>query len=205
MHSISVLVGSFEYLIARLVSHPNGVAFYFREVVVKISTEEILKKEIADLANQLMADWPSSRNRQKQFVLEYVANGFINASDAARRAGYSDKNVNNTASNMLSGINKFVHISDVVNQLKKAYEERSEALKIATGTEVLQYLTSMMRGNETEQTLRGIGEGAQVIDTIDVSAKDRIKAAELIGKRYGIWTEKQEIELSGGVQFIDDI
>ena len=38
-----------------------------------------------------------------------------------------------------------------------------------------------------------IGElGQQVID-IDVGAKDRIKAAELIGKRHRLWTDKQEI------------
>ncbi|KAF3303768.1 hypothetical protein FPV24_01315 [Carnobacterium sp. PL24RED07] len=50
-----------------------------------------------------------------------------------------------------------------------------------------------MRGEQTEQTLRDIGEGAQEIDDIDVSAKDRIKAAELLGKRYGIWTDKTEL------------
>lgn len=50
-----------------------------------------------------------------------------------------------------------------------------------------------MRGEQTEQTLRDIGEGAQEIDDIDVSAKDRIKAAELIGKRWAMWTDKQEL------------
>lgn len=44
-----------------------------------------------------------------------------------------------------------------------------------------------------EQTLCSIGElGQQVID-IDVGAKDRIKAAELLGKRHRLWTDKQEI------------
>lgn len=58
---------------------------------------------------------------------------------------------------------------------------------------MLTYLTSVMRGETQEQTLCGIGElGQQVID-IDVGAKDRIKAAELLGKRHRLWTDKQEI------------
>ncbi len=113
------------------------MAFYYEKVVVKISTEEKLKKEIADLANQLMADWPSTRERQKQFVLEYVANGFINASEAVRNAGYSPKTANKQANNLLSGVDKYGHISIVVDKLKKAYDERNEVLKIASGTEIL--------------------------------------------------------------------
>ena len=58
---------------------------------------------------------------------------------------------------------------------------------------MLTYLTSVMRGETQEQTLCSIGElGQQVID-IDVGAKDRIKAAELLGKRHRLWTDKQEI------------
>ena len=57
-----------------------------------------------------------------------------------------------------------------------------------------------MRGEETEQTLRGVGEGAQVISNIEVGAKDRIKAAELLGKRHAMWTDKMDV--SGGVVFI---
>lgn len=50
-----------------------------------------------------------------------------------------------------------------------------------------------MRGETTEQTLCGTGEGTQKLITIEVSAKDRIKAAELLGKRHVMWTDKQEI------------
>jgi len=37
-----------------------------------------------------------------------------------------------------------------------------------------------------------------------VSTKDKIKAAELLGKRYGSWTEKQEVDINLPT-FIDDI
>lgn len=67
------------------------------------------------------------------------------------------------------------------------------------------YLTSVMRGEQTEQTLRGEGEGYQSIIDIDVGAKDRIKSAELLGKRYRLWTDKVETEHKGEVVFVDDI
>ena len=51
-----------------------------------------------------------------------------------------------------------------------------------------------MRGEHTEQVLKLIGEGVQVISEIDVSAKERLKAAELIGKRYGLFTDKMNLE-----------
>lgn len=177
------------------------MAFYFRKVVVKISREEEIIKEIELMARSLMADWPSSRARQKQFVLEYAANGFTNASDAARKAGYSNKNVNNTASNMLSGVHKFVHISEVVDELRKAYSERSEALKIANGVEILQILSEHARRESVEHEVTKTGEVVEIPTTVANS----IRSAELLGKRLGMWTEKQEIELSGGVQFVDDI
>ena len=61
-----------------------------------------------------------------------------------------------------------------------------------------------MRGEMTEQTLVGQGEGYQEIDNIDVGAKDRIKAAELLGKRYRMWTEKVEAEVTTPI-FVDDV
>ena len=51
-----------------------------------------------------------------------------------------------------------------------------------------------MRGEHTEQVLKLAGDGFQTITDIDVSAKDRLKAAELVGKRYGLFTEKVGLE-----------
>ena len=69
---------------------------------------------------------------------------------------------------------------------------------------MLTYLTSVMRGETQEQTLCSIGElGQQVID-IDVGAKDRIKAAELLGKRHRLWTDKVEADIFGTVVFANE-
>lgn len=72
--------------------------------------------------------------------------------------------------------------------------------KIATQEEVLSYLTSVMRGETQEQTLCSIGELGQEIIDIDVGAKDRIKAAELLGKRHRLWTDKSEVKVEGTIQ-----
>ena len=93
-------------------------------------------------------------------------------------------------------------------EIKKYIDERLAQLaseKIATQEEVLSYLTSVMRGETQEQTLISIGELGQEITDIDVGAKDRIKAAELLGKRHRLWTDKVEAEVNASVTFVDDI
>lgn len=133
--------------------------------------------------------------KQQKFADEYIISG--NATQSAIKAGYSKNYTNTNANKLLQNTTIKSYIDERLEQLKKE--------SIAEQDEVLQYLTSIMRGQEQEQTLRGMGEGYQEIDNIDVSAKDRIKAAELIGKRYGIWTDKLEATVDGAVMFIDDI
>ncbi|MFM0675553.1 terminase small subunit [Streptococcus suis] len=121
--------------------------------------------------------------KQQRFADEYIICG--NATEAAIKAGYSGKYANTNASKLLQNTTIKSYIDERLEELKSE--------KVADQQEVLEYLTSVMRGQTQEQTLCSIGElGQQVID-IDVGAKDRIKAAELIGKWYGIWTDKQEI------------
>lgn len=136
--------------------------------------------------------------KQQAFADYYIELG--NATEAYLKA-YPNVTKETTArangSRLLTNANVTAYIEERMEQLKSE--------RVADQQEVLEYLTSIMRGEHTEEVLRGIGEGAQVIDDIDVSAKDRIKAAEMLGKRYKLWTEKSEVEVSGEVQFIDDI
>lgn len=76
--------------------------------------------------------------------------------------------------------------------------------KTADAQEVIEYLTAVMRGEQKEQTLRLIGDGIQTISNIDVSAKERLKAAELLGKRFGLFAEKVKVDVNP-VTIIDDI
>lgn len=117
--------------------------------------------------------------KQRRFIDEYIISG--NATQAAIKAGYSKKTAAVTATENLRKPNIKAEI-----QARNA-EIQSE--KTADMTEVMEYLTSVMRGEQTESvaTSKGIFSG------VEVSAKDRIKAAELIGKRNGAWTDKKEL------------
>jgi phage terminase small subunit len=84
-----------------------------------------------------------------------------------------------------------------------------EEKRIAKANEVMKYLTAVMRGEEKEEIIvvENIGDyesRARIINK-QVSAKERIRAAELLGKRYALF--KDNVNLSGevGVQIIDDI
>ncbi|MEC1177632.1 terminase small subunit [Metasolibacillus meyeri] len=92
----------------------------------------------------------------------------------------------------------------------KAYiDERMEELRserVADQQEILELLTSVLRGEEQSAILRGVGEGAQTIDdTMPPTTAERIKAAELLGKRYRMWVDKQEINVSEVPVFVDDV
>lgn len=67
--------------------------------------------------------------------------------------------------------------------------------RIMKQDEILMLLTSIARGEQTEQTLKGVGQGAQVLVDRDAQLKDRIKAIELLGKRYGTFTEKVDVNV----------
>lgn len=132
--------------------------------------------------------------KQKKFADEYIISG--NATESAIKAGYSSKYANTNVSKLLQNTTIKSYIDERLAQL--------ESDKIADQQEVLKYLSAVMRGEMTEQTLKSIGESGQVITEIDVGAKDRIKAAELLGKRYRLWTDKSEVEVTGAVVFTNE-
>ena len=134
-------------------------------------------------------------NRQRAFADYYIELG--NATEAARRAGYKGKNVNKIASENLAKLD-----------IKQYIDERMaliESERIAKAEEVLQYLTRVLRGEETEQVVVIESTGdfmseARLIDK-ELSAKDKLKAAELLGKRYRLFVDKVEANVNQTVVF----
>ena len=122
--------------------------------------------------------------RQRKFCDEYLISG--NATDAAIKAGYSPKTAKSIGQRLLTFVDLKQYIETELEKLHSA--------KIADAQEVLEYLTAVMRGQHTEQVLKLVGDGIQTVTDIDVSAKERLKAAELIGKRYGMFTDKVGVE-----------
>lgn len=125
--------------------------------------------------------------KQKRFCDYYIETG--NATEAAIRAGYSEKTARFIGAENLTKPNIKNYID---NKLKEMEDKR-----IAKAEEVLKYLTSVMRGEETEEVVvvEGLGEGMSSATTIkkQVGARERIKAAELLGKRYALFTEKLDV------------
>ena len=135
------------------------------------------------------------KEKQKRFCEEYLVD--CNATQAAIRTGYSKKTARAVGQRLLTNVDIKKYIDQQLQKLKNE--------KIADAQEVLEYLTSVMRGEQKEQVALLTGEGVQKLVQKDISAKDRIKAAELIGKRYGLFTEKLELQGETTIQIVDDI
>lgn len=110
--------------------------------------------------------------KQRAFADYYIECG--SAIEAAIKAGYSKKYAKAQSYKMLENVGVSTYIE---NRLKEIEDNR-----IAKGDEVLRYLTSVMRGEEKD----AFG--------LDASLQDRTKAAELLGKRYRLFTEKVEVK-----------
>lgn len=124
--------------------------------------------------------------KQKAFCDEYLID--LNATQAAIRAGYSKKSARQKAWNLLDMPETQAYI--------KARMDEKKAERIATQDEILEYLTSVMRGQSQSEVVvvEGIGDGCSAARTVDKAPdeKERLKAAELLGKRHGLYTEKIE-------------
>ena len=78
--------------------------------------------------------------------------------------------------------------------------QRIEEMKeehIATANEVLMNLTAAMRGELTEQVSMPTGDGAHELVERPCGVKDRLRAAELLGKRLGLFHDKVDITTGG--------
>ena len=135
--------------------------------------------------------------KQKIFADEYII--CLNATKAYKKAYPNvkkDEVASAAASRMLRNVNVKAYIDE---QLEKLQSER-----VADQQEVMEYLTAVMRGKKTEPLLVLDGEGKQkVVDAIP-PIQARTKAAELLGKRYRLFTDKQEVEVQGTVVFANE-
>ena len=110
--------------------------------------------------------------KQQAFADYYIELG--NAEQAAIKAGYSKAYARGNA-------HKLVANSCISKYIDKRMKELSSK-RIANPEEILEYYTRVMRGEEKDQF------------GMDASIQDRNKAAEQLGKRYKLWTEKVEVE-----------
>lgn len=129
--------------------------------------------------------------KQKRFADEYIISG--NAYQSAIKAGYSKNYSKGNVVKLLENVSVKAYIDERLAEIDNR--------KIADQQEVLEYLTSVMRGEVTEPLTVLDGDGYQKVIDASPSVATRNKAAELLGKRYRIFTEKQEVEVTGQVIF----
>ena len=127
--------------------------------------------------------------KQKKFCDEYLID--LNATQAAIRAGYSKKTAYSIGDENLKK-------PELKKYIDKRMAEKEMAL-IADQDEVLKYLTSVLRGESqsAEIVVEGTGLGCSEASLIEKtpSEKDRLKAAELLGKRYGLYSDQEKLNI----------
>lgn len=118
--------------------------------------------------------------KQKRFIDFYIETA--NATESARRAGYSKKTAEAIG---LENLGK--------PRIKEAIDKRLkelESTRIADTKEVLETLTAVMRGEMKNGFAAKVDGGFEVIEA-PISIKDRLKAAELLLKRQQDGVESQ--------------
>lgn len=144
---------------------------------------------------------PELNERQKRFVDYYLQSS--NATDSARKAGYSTKNAMQIGCELLRNPKIQAALNTRLEQL--------ESDRLAETKEILEYLTSVMRGQTEDEVVVNVGVGkgfteAQKVKA-KVGAKERLKAAEMLAKVKGLFINKNELEINGSVPvvIVDDI
>lgn len=140
--------------------------------------------------------------QQKRFADEYMidCNG-TRAYKAAYPSVKRDAAAAASATRLLKNAKVKAYIDE---QLAKLHDE-----KMADTREVLEYLTSVLRGKSVSEVVvvEGCGDGYSKARNIDKGPdeKEKLKAAELLGKHLGIFAENVRLSGDLGVQIIDDI
>lgn len=135
--------------------------------------------------------------KQKLFCDEYLID--LNGTRAYRTV-YKSK-TDRTAATRASNLLKKEDIAEYINKrLEEIHNEKTADIQ-----EVMEYLTSVMRGTSEASTLAMCGGGMQEVITKKPDERERLKAAELLGKRFGMFKESVDITSNGQTVIIDDI
>lgn len=156
------------------------------------------KKEGAENPN----DWTPTV-RQQKFIDYYEGN----ATEAAIKAGYSEKTAKSQGQRLLTNVDLFALI-------EKRLESEKSAL-IANRTEREEILSSILRNNKACE-VSALTPGVQVGETpegktkfvkIEVVDKDKIKAIDVLNKMDAIYVSKQEHSgsIKSGVTLADGL
>lgn len=122
--------------------------------------------------------------KQQLFFKEYLIDS--NATQAAIRAGYSKKTAYSQGQRLLKNV-------EGQKLMQELMAEREKEL-VADQDEVLKYLTAVLRGESKAHVLARDDIGAERVIQKPPDEKERLKAAELLGKRYSLFTDKVNVD-----------
>ena len=135
--------------------------------------------------------------KQKKFADEYLVD--LNGT-RAYKAAYPSVKSDNTAGANAARLLRNDSVRTYLNErLEQLHNERTADIQ-----EILEYLTAVMRGEEKEEKMAANALGEMEAYNVRNQA-NQLKAAELLGKRYGLFTDKVAVSGSGVVQIVDDI
>lgn len=137
--------------------------------------------------------------RQQRFADEYIIHG--NIERAALNAGYSERYARGNAHKLVANVSIKSYID------KRLEELQSKA--VADQREVMEYLTAVMRGEQSDEELILVPNGDFMSEVERHERRSdttqRTKAAELLGKRYAMWTDKQITDTTERVTIVNDL
>lgn len=136
--------------------------------------------------------------RQEKFCVEYLVD--LNATQAAIRAGYSKRTADRIANQNL----RKLEIQSRIKKMRDEYYDKT----IMSAKEVEYLLSKAGRGELKEEVVvvEGVGDGFSESKIVKkhLSAKDRIKALELMGKRHHLFEDQNSKTGEEEVRIIDD-
>lgn len=136
--------------------------------------------------------------KQKLFCDEYLID--LNGTRAYRTVYKTIKN-DNVAGVRANKLLKQKDIAEYINiRLEEIHNENTADIQ-----EVMEYLTSVMRGTSKANVLALAGDGYQEVIAKPPDEKERLKAAELLGKRFGMFRDNVDITSNGQTVIVDDI
>ena len=130
--------------------------------------------------------------KQKAFADYYIES--LNATESYAKAYECSYNTARTnGARLLAKAN----IKNYIDEIMSAKDES----RIASQDEILQILTDIARGITEEEVVQFSQLGEELRTTRKPTIKDRMKASELLGKRYRMWVDKVEANVNQQVIF----
>lgn len=145
-------------------------------------------------------DTPNSvklTDKQQRFVDEYLID--LNATQAAIRAGYSEKTARTIGNQNLTKL-------DIADAIAKAKQKRSERTEVTQDYVIRTIVETIERCSQAKQVYDKSGElvmtetpDGELAPAYRYDASSVLKGAELLGRHLVMFTDKSEVQTDGNI------